>query len=145
MSETDRQAVKRQTTDMGFDIEPIARCLHGHRRQCPICMLEAEVARLTGALESATAQRDKWLGNFNRSEQFQNGPTKKLEALTSALTRLRDEMRMIQMVAGQCSVEGPDNECARMAGAEADRAGKWADKIDALLPADPPRKEEIPL
>lgn len=37
-----------------------------------------QIARLT-------TERDKWLDLFNRSEQFQNGPTKRSDALATAL------------------------------------------------------------
>lgn len=43
------------------------------------------------------------------------------------------EMRTIALVAGQCSVEGPDDAKALMAAAEAERASRWADSVEVLL------------
>lgn len=43
------------------------------------------VTRLVADLVTAEQERDKWLDNFNRSEQFQNGPTKRAEAAEQAL------------------------------------------------------------
>lgn len=42
------------------------------------------------------------------------------------------EMRQIALVAGQCSVEGPDDAKSLMAAAEAERATRWADALEAL-------------
>jgi hypothetical protein len=46
-------------------------------------------------------------------------------------------MRTIAMVAGQCSVEGPQDTKALMAAAEAERARRWADIVDAALAVSP--------
>lgn len=51
------------------------------------------------------------------------------------LRALISEMRTIGIVAGQCSVEAPDNPYAGMAAAEAERALRWADDLEAALPA----------
>lgn len=56
----------------------------------------------------------------------------------ASIRALLAEIRMIQMVAGQCSVEGPLNGEAAMAAAEADRCGRWADQLEALLASPPP-------
>ena len=58
------------------------------------------------------------------------------------LRGLIDEMRMIGLVAGQCSVEGPEGLAASMAGAEAERALRWADELEALLGSQRPPTEE---
>ena len=47
------------------------------------CDAEAELLALR-------AERDKGLDAFNRSEQFQNGPTKRAEAVEAALAHERD-------------------------------------------------------
>lgn len=44
-------------------------------------------------LNAAEADRDKWMEAFNRSEQFQNGPTKRAEAAESQLAALRAAAR----------------------------------------------------
>ena len=44
-----------------------------------------------------------------------------------------EEMRTIARVAGQCSVEGPEDVHALMAAAEAERAARWADELEAAL------------
>lgn len=49
------------------------------------------------------------------------------------LEELVEEMRSIQRVAGQCSVEGPEGAMALIAAAEAERAGRWADILEAAL------------
>jgi hypothetical protein len=51
----------------------------------------------------------------------------------AALRQLRDEMRSVQLAAGQASVEGPRDFLARQADREATRCGKWADTLDAVL------------
>ena len=43
------------------------------------------------------------------------------------------EMRTIQRVAGQCSIEGRQDSMALMAAAEAERAGRWADRLASLV------------
>lgn len=48
------------------------------------------------------------------------------------LSRIIEEMRTIAMVAGQCSIEGPENSMALMAAAEAERCGRWADDLAVL-------------
>ncbi len=55
---------------------------------------------------------------------------------------LLDEMRTISRVAGQCSVEGPPDTASLMAAAEAERALRWADTIEALLAVSPAAKTE---
>ena len=61
---------------------------------------EAEIAALRAEVATLRAERDKWLDNFNKSEQFQNGPTKRAEAAEArlaaqaeALETLEQEMR----------------------------------------------------
>lgn len=54
--------------------------------------------------------------------------------------RVIKEMRTIAMVAGQCSIEGPEDGKALMAAAESERCSRWADELSALI-ADPPRQE----
>jgi hypothetical protein len=49
-----------------------------------------------------------------------------------SLHELVQEMRTIALVAGQCSVEGPQDTKAAMAAAEAERAARWADAIERL-------------
>jgi hypothetical protein len=49
----------------------------------------------TARLKAAEADRDKWLEAFNRSEQFQNGPTKRAEAAESQLAALRAALEPI--------------------------------------------------
>lgn len=49
------------------------------------------------------------------------------------LEELIGEMRMIGCVAGQASVEGPQDSKSLMAAAEAERALRWAEAIDAVL------------
>lgn len=46
--------------------------------------------------------------------------------------KLIEEMRTIAMVAGQCSVEGPQDTKSLMAAAEAKRCSRWADELAAL-------------
>lgn len=55
----------------------------------------------------------------------------------SAAETLLKEMRAIAAVAGQCSVEGPQDTRAFMAAAEAKRCADWADRWEALLSASP--------
>jgi hypothetical protein len=61
-----------------------------------------------------------------------------------ALLKLADEIRTIQVVAGQCSVEGENDTAASMAAAEAERCRKWADQLAALarLPSSSPPEEK---
>ena len=49
--------------------------------------------------EAAEQERDKWLALFNRSEQFQNGPTKRAEAAEARLTALEAALRDAVQVA----------------------------------------------
>lgn len=51
--------------------------------------VDALVADLTARIQALEAERDKWLGAFNRSEQFQSGPTKRAEAAEAERDRLR--------------------------------------------------------
>jgi antirestriction protein ArdC len=67
---------------------------------------------------------------------------KQIEALRAEVARLKAEqeqvaaeMRTIAMVAGQCSIEGPDNVHASMAAAEAERLARWADRLSPQAPA----------
>lgn len=55
--------------------------------------------------------------------------------IPSHLDRVIEEMRTIGMVAGQCSVDDPDNERASMAAAESDRCLRWADALSAIRDA----------
>jgi hypothetical protein len=52
---------------------------------------------------------------------------------SAALQALIAEMRTIAMVAGQCSVEGPEDAKSLMAAAEAERASRWADELATVL------------
>lgn len=52
---------------------------------------------------------------------------------TAALEKLEREIRVVAMVAGQCSVESPPDVKASMAASEADRCSRWADDLAALL------------
>ena len=49
------------------------------------------------AKAAAEQERDKWLDLFNRSEQFQNGPTKRAEAAESREQRLREALVAFQV------------------------------------------------
>lgn len=52
----------------------------------------------------------------------------------AALRQIVDELRTIEIVAGQCSVESPEIDTkSLMAEAEARRCGNWADRLDAVL------------
>jgi hypothetical protein len=52
------------------------------------------------------------------------------------------EMRTIQLVAGQCSIEGPEDTKSLMASAEAERCRKWADELDAALASLEPQEPD---
>lgn len=56
-----------------------------------------------------------------------------LARLRSEIEQVRQEMLTIARVAGQCSVEGPEDRYSLMAAAEADRCSKWADRLLAAL------------
>jgi hypothetical protein len=56
-------------------------------------------AKAEADLRQVTAQRDKWLDAFNRSEQFQNGPTKRAEKAETELQAAREEIARLR--AGQ--------------------------------------------
>ena len=51
------------------------------------------------------------------------------------------EMRTIARVAGQCSVEGQEDEKSLMAAAESDRCTRWADALEAALRAGASEEE----
>ena len=79
-----------------MSIEPKPGC------SCNDCtnIRDEQIAALRAEVTMLREQRDKWLDNFNRSEQFQNGPTKRAEAaestltaLTAALAQLEQEIR----------------------------------------------------
>ena len=57
------------------------------------------------------------------------------ETHLETLRKLSAEMRSVQRAAGQCSVEGPHDEASGLFAAEAERAGRWADELDAALSA----------
>ncbi len=55
-------------------------------------------------------------------------------AALAQLQSLKDEIRSIAMVAGQCSIEGdPDGVAIKMAAAEAERCERWANQIATAL------------
>ena len=61
-------------------------------------------------------------------------------ALADRLRELVQSIRTIQLVAGQCSVEGfGSHHACEMAAAEAERCRKWADELEALLATVSPR------
>ena len=49
---------------------------------------EQHTDKQANELVEMTLQRDKWLAAFNRSEQFQDGPTKQRDLLRAALVGL---------------------------------------------------------
>jgi hypothetical protein len=59
-----------------------------------------------------------------------------------SVEKLIEEMRTIAMVAGQCSVEGPQDDKALMAAAEAERCTRWADQLEAALRSSPSTQGE---
>jgi hypothetical protein len=50
--------------------------------------LRVDLHTAADALENLLYQRDKWLAAFNKSEQFQDGPTKRAEALEQRVIAL---------------------------------------------------------
>lgn len=60
-------------------------------------------------------------------------PSKAPSSLLSRLEALEKEIRMIAIVAGQCSVEGPEDSKSLMAAAEAERCSRWADALRSVL------------
>ncbi len=60
-------------------------------------------------------------------------------ATPSTLEQVIAEMRTIALVAGQASVEGPQDGKSLMAAAESARASRWANALAALRPSEGPR------
>lgn len=69
-------------------------CLHAPRlvrgllKECAV--LRAQLQASEAAREKAERERDKWLDAFNKSEQFQSGPTKRAEQAEAALRASED-------------------------------------------------------
>ena len=57
--------------------------------------------------------------------------------MTDPLKALIQEIRALAVVAGHCSVEGPQGTIASMAAAEAERCLHWADRLDQIAGATP--------
>ena len=84
--------------------------------------------------------RDNWRQWHGEWKARAEATEARLSLLVGRVEAVVREMRVIQMVAGQCSVEVQDNQMASMAAAESDRLRAWADGLDAVLP--PSEKEE---
>ncbi len=59
--------------------------------------------------------------------------------LRAKIEKVRDEMRVVAIVSGQSSVEGPYDLSSAMAAREAGRVTRWADELEAVLSAASPQ------
>jgi len=69
------------------------RCACGYQWQVSP---EEAVLQLETRVCALVAERDKWLAAFNRSEQFQNGPTKRAEDAEARVKELENRLQLAE-------------------------------------------------
>ncbi len=120
--------IRKLEADQSIEASEAAR--EGYRVQ-----VEERYGAVAQWQAEAEMNRQAWLKSEARAERAEHR-VKAVPTADGGLEALIEEMRVIARVAGQCSVEGPQDGAALMAAAEADRATRWADRLEALLKAE---------
>lgn len=87
------QASERQPNLLVYSLVDVHRVVRTLRDQ---------VAEQAETITRLTAERDKWLDAFNRSEQFQNGPAQRVKELQAERDAFRAALQQIVEV-----IDGP--------------------------------------